>query len=206
MENRRNISALGTHVENSKEKQDEDKIEVMVEDTEDSEKKLFRNPASFVGMLGEAKSNSISLTSEVEWQEIEFTVDSGACDTVMPGEECPHIDVVSSEKSRKGFSYEVANGNEIANQGERRCIAMTENSRTPKRIDIQVAVVHKCLLSVAKCTDMGYDCVLGKEGGSLWDRITGEQIPIRRKGNLYVLRMWVKQVKENESQGFQRRG
>ena len=170
------------------------------------EEKSENDDKNVLGMLGEAKSNTISLAVEPKWQEIEFTVDSGACDTVMPGEECAHRDVVSSEKSRKGLNYEVANGHEIPNQGERRCVAMTENSRTPKRIEIQVASVHKCLLSVAKCADMGYDCIIWKDGGYLWDQFTGEKVSIRRKGTLHVLKMWVRPVKENETMGFPRRG
>ena len=139
--------------------------------------------------------------------EIEMTVDSGACDTVMPVEECSHINVVPSEKSKIGFQYEVANGEEIPNVGERQCFAMTEGSHVPKRIHIQIADVHKPLLSISKCADMGYDCVLRDDGGYLWDRATGEQIPIRRKGNLYFLKMWVKQAPPIvDASGFTRPG
>ena len=164
-----------------------------------------------MNILGEARSNEINSADTTGWTEIEVTVDSGACDTVMPKDECSHIDVVSSEKSRKGFHYEVADGNEIPKVGERQCVAMTENSNTAKRIDFQVAAVHKSLLSITKCADMGFDCVLGKLGGYLVDQVTGERIPIRRKGNLYVMRMWVKQAsKMNEETSvdpdFHRRG
>jgi len=157
--------------------------------------------------LFEARSNDLSAVGQQEWVEVEATVDSGACDTVMSQDECKHIDVVSSEKSRAGFQYEVANGQEIPNQGERRCEVMTENSRFQKQIHFQVADVHKTLLSVTKCADMGFMCVLGKTGGYLEDTITGEKIPVRRKGNLYVIKMWVRQSKtSNNHTGFAGRG
>ena len=70
---------------------------------------------------------------------------------------------------------------------------MTENSETQKRINFQVADVHKPLLSVTRAADMGYQCVLHKTGGYLKDSMSEEIIPIRRKGNLYVMRVWVKE-------------
>ena len=69
---------------------------------------------------------------------------------------------------------------------------MTEGSSMRKRIHFQVAEVHKALLSTAKAADMGYDSYYGKKGGYLEDTQTGERIPLHRRGDLYVLRMWIK--------------
>ena len=85
---------------------------------------------------------NISIVSEPEWQEIEITVDSGACDTVMPTRMCAHISIVATAKSRSGFDYEVANGDGLLNIGERRCFMMTENLGTMKRIAFQCADVR----------------------------------------------------------------
>ena len=41
---------------------------------------------------------------------------------------------------------------------------MTIGSMIPKRIVFQIADVHKPLLSITACSDMGYDCFFGKEG------------------------------------------
>ena len=60
-----------------------------------------------------------------------MTVDSGACDTVMPAPMAPHISLLANE--------------------------MTEDSVLGKRIVLQCADVHKALLSVSKCADLGYD-------------------------------------------------
>ena len=59
------------------------------------------------------------------------------------------------------------------------------------------------ILSITACSDMGYGCYVGKEGGNLCDRITGETIPLQRQGSLYILMMWVRQVPDaNAGQHF----
>ena len=145
-----------------------------------------------VSFLGERRQNGLSNLGAAGYREVEVTVDSGACDIVIPADECEDIQTVESEQSRKGFEYEVANGDTIPNLGEKRCLMMTENSSTPKRINFQVADVHKPLLAVSKVADMGFECRLGKNGGCLLDIVTQEAIPIRRKGNLYTMKVWVK--------------
>ena len=50
----------------------------------------------------------------VEWEEIEVTVDSGACVTVMPKGMCMGISVLETSLSREGVEYEVANGQSIS--------------------------------------------------------------------------------------------
>ena len=67
-------------------------------------------------LTSELKGN-ISIVSEPEWQEIEITVDSGACDIVMPTRMCAHISIVATAKSRSGFEYEAANGDGLLNMG-----------------------------------------------------------------------------------------
>ena len=128
-----------------------------------------------------------------EWIEIEVTVDSGACVTVMPIAVGEHIGILENALSRIGFKYEVANGEAIKNLGERRCEVMTLGSGVAKRITFQVADVHKPLLSITACADMGFDCFLGKDGGSLRNRESGEVIPLERKDTLYTMKMWIRQ-------------
>ena len=88
--------------------------------------------------------------------------------------------------------YEVANGHNIMNEGEKRCIMMTSGSATPKGIVFQVSNIHKRLMSVGAMAGAGFECVLGKQGGLMRDVDTGECIPLTRKGNLYMLKAWVK--------------
>ena len=121
--------------------------------------------------------------------EIDVTIDSGACDTVMPIRLCPHSSILQTEESRKGLEYEVTNGETIPNAGERHLLLLTEDSQQMKTITFQCADIHKPLLSVSRCADLGYLCILGKEGGELVDEITGETIPLHRRGTLYVMRV-----------------
>ena len=147
-----------------------------------------------ISTLLPVRKNAISVVHRPdEWIEIEVTVDSGACVTVMPRSMCEGISILQNALSREGVEYEVANGAHIPNLGERRCEMMTVGSLVSKRITFQVADVHKPLLSVTGCADMGFDCYLGEKSGFLLDRVSGERIPLERRENLYVMRTWVRQ-------------
>ena len=76
---------------------------------------------------------------------------------------------MESNDSRRGIEYEVAIGETIPNVGERYCLSMTEDSQHAKKITFQCADIHKPLLSVRRCADVGYRCELGKSGGRLVD-------------------------------------
>ena len=152
--------------------------------------------SSSISTLIPKKTNAISIVqSPDDWIEIEVTVDSGACETVMPADLCTGISIMQSTTSH-GAEYEVANGESIPNLGERRCLLMTLGSKAAKKIVFQVADVHKPLLSISRCADMGYNCHLGKEGGYMEDTITGERIPLMRKDNLYVMKAWIRRDPE----------
>ena len=84
---------------------------------------------------------------------------------------------------------------------------MAKYANGPKRIVFQMADVHKALLSITRIADAGYECHLGARGGRLLDVHTGETIPIARKGNLYVMKAWVKNDSESATtMGFARQG
>ena len=68
----------------------------------------------------------------------------------------------------------------------------TEDSPMMKRVVFQCADVHKALLSVSHVADLGYGCTLSRGGGYLKDTMTGDIVPLRRRGNLYFMRAWVK--------------
>ena len=140
---------------------------------------------------GNNSSSPISNADDGEWVEAEVTVNSGACDTVIPVSSCS-FKVLPSYQTRHEMEYEVANGASIPNLGERKCIICTPGSLEEKRITFQVVDVHKPLLSVTRAADAGYDCLLTDAGGAPSLRLGGDRIPIRRKGDLYVMRYWVK--------------
>jgi hypothetical protein len=127
-----------------------------------------------------------------DWYEVELTADTGACDTVMPKAMCSGIPVVQSPQSLQGLEYEVATGESIPNLGQRCCELWTEGATSGKAINVQVADVHKALLSLSRCADMGFESRFGSAFGCLIDTQTGEVIPLQRRGNLYVLKAWIR--------------
>ena len=74
----------------------------------------------------------------------------------------------------------------------------------------QVADIHRPLLSLSRAADQGFRSVLDQYGGYLEDTTTGEQIPIQRRGNLYIMQMWIRASPEERppdpNQGFAGRG
>ena len=123
---------------------------------------------------------------------MELTADTGACDTVIPKTMCPAIPIYPSLQSLRGLEYEVASGATIPNLGERRCLMWTENASEARHINMQVADVHKALLSLSRCADIGFESRFGRVAGALIDEVSGEVVPLLLKGNLYVLKCWIK--------------
>ena len=129
------------------------------------------------------------------WIELELTADTGACDTVVPKDgPLSHISIVPSMQSERGLLYEVANKQTIPNLGERRLEMWTANGVAPRLMAVQVADVHKALLSLSRCADAGFESRFGQLAGCLIDSMTGEIIPLERRGNLYYLKAWVRQA------------
>ena len=155
-----------------------------------------RDPRPSLNIFDYAPGTKASLSpvspAEGEWFEVELTADTGACDTVVPKSMCPSIPIVPSFQSQHGMEYEVASGEAIPNLGEKRCEMWTEGAAQPKSICMQVADVHKALLSLSRCADMGFESRFGAAFGCLIDTETGEIIPLQRRGNLYVLRAWIR--------------
>ena len=85
-------------------------------------------------------------------------MDSGARDTVMPLSSCLIIPTLPSNQSKAGTSYEVADGGETPNIGEQKCLMLKTGCHFPKKIILQVADVHKPLLSVTRAADAGFYC------------------------------------------------
>ena len=131
-------------------------------------------------------------TETLGWNQIEVVLDSGAADSVCPRDMCPHFPVEDSESSKAGVYYTGANGGKLFNLGQTHVpVALDHGARSIATF--QVADVHNTLLSITRAADAGYECHLKSHGGYLLDTHTGETVPIARKGNLYVMRAWIKQ-------------
>ena len=128
-----------------------------------------------------------------EWIEIEMTADTGACDTVMP-RSGPYesIQIYPSNQSERGMLYEVANKQTIPCLGERRLEVWIENASASRNMAVQVADVHKPLLSLSRCADSGFQSMFGQSAGALIDMESYDVIPLKRRGNLYYMRAWIR--------------
>ena len=58
-----------------------------------------------------------------EWRKVRFCVDSGSGETVVAEDDLPEVETKESWRSKHGQKYEVANGDEIHNKGEKRFVA-----------------------------------------------------------------------------------
>ena len=108
------------------------------------------------------KNCEINNVSPQQWVKMEITVDSGSCETVIPDNMITHVTLHQSPGSKAGKKYEAANGSDLNNLGERRCVVATDDIHKPLIMHFQVSEVTKPLLSVTKAADMGFEAVLGK--------------------------------------------
>ena len=127
-----------------------------------------------------------------EWETMEFTVDSGAAESVVPASSLQTVRTMAGEKSRNGVEYESACGTTIPNEGEKRCLISTADSPTEKMAVLQVAKIGKSLLSVSKMVDKGNTVIFNPSGSFIYSGASQEYTQLRRKGNLYVMDAWVR--------------
>ena len=135
-----------------------------------------------------------------EWTMIEVTVDSGACVTVMPLMSCSNIPMVPSKQSKAGMSYEVADGGEIPNLGERKFLGCMEDG-TARAITAQVCAVNQTLMSVSKIASKGNRVVFDDDGSYIEEKSTGVRTWMTQVGGMYSLKMWVSRKSTKEA-GF----
>ena len=125
------------------------------------------------------------------WEEIDMAIDSGATETVVGEGMLESIETVEGEAYRKGVQYEVASGTLIPNLGEKRFVAMGEGGQL-RKMKAQVCEVNKALLSVKRVVQAGNRVVFDKDGSYVEDTYTGERMPLREEGGMYMLKLWVK--------------
>ena len=159
--------------------------------------------------LVEKTKQGLNNVSPSEWVLIDVIADSGACETVMPKGLCANIKLRESEASKAGVEYEVASGKAVPNLGERHCEIFCEGAESSMMMHFQVADIHRPLSSLSRAADQGFRSYLDWYGGYLEDTRTHETIPIQRRGNLYVMQIWVRGSADqppDPNSGFVRRG
>ena len=142
-----------------------------------------------------------------EWVKVRFCVDSGAGETVMAEDELPQVETKESWGSKRGQSYEVANGDEIPNQGEKKFVgymATVEGRESEGRgVTAQVCDVHRPLMSVKKMCKSGHRVIFDEEGSYVENKESGEQLRILEEDGEYLLDVWIKTKGEEPTFGGQ---
>ena len=128
-----------------------------------------------------------------EWQALSVTVDSGACDHVVPPQAVRPEEIKMTEAVRQGVNYTAANGQKIPNLGEVRVDGVT-NGNEHLNLTFQVAGVKKPLGSVRKMCAAGnrvvFEDISETHGGYVENRTTGARIPINKEGGTYGVAIW----------------
>ena len=142
--------------------------------------------------LIEKTSQGLNSVSPAEWVLIDVTADSGACETVTPKGLCPNIALREFAASKAGVEQEVGSGKAIPNLGERHFEISCEGAGSSMMMYLQVADIHRPLLSLSRAADQGFRSYLDWYGGYLEDTKTGEINPTQRRENLYAMQIWVR--------------
>ena len=125
------------------------------------------------------------------WEEIDMAIGSGATETVVGEGMLESIETVEGEAYRKGVQYEGASGTLIPNLGEKRFVAMGEGGQI-RKMRAQVCEVNKALLSVKRVVQAGNRVVFDSNGSYVENTYTGEKLPLREEGGMYMLKLWVR--------------
>ena len=91
-----------------------------------------------------------------------------------------------------------ANDQEIKNRGERRIEFRTDENKM-KALMFQSAEVGRALISVAKLNEAGSEVILNKKFPRIITK-SGDVIKLKRKGNVFILSMWVRVPSEEKNE------
>ena len=130
-----------------------------------------------------------------EWEEIEMAEDSGASESVVNEEQLIGVETLEGEAKKRGVQYEVADGALIPNLGEKKHVAVSDTG-VSRHMKSQVCDADKALLSVHRCVQAGNTVAFAASGSYIEDAASGEVMPLKEQGGMYMLKLWVK------AQGF----
>ena len=130
-----------------------------------------------LGILKPKMKEGLNTMTSSEWRKVRFCVDSGAGETVLAEDELPEIETKESWGSKHGQKYEVANGEEIGNVGEKRFVAhmvMVDGEDSgPRGVTAQVCDVHRPLMAVKRVCRHGNRVVFDEDGSYVENKQTG---------------------------------
>ena len=89
-----------------------------------------------------------------------------------------------------GMKYEVANGELIPNEGQKRLEGFTDEG-IPIGVTAQVAAVNKPLMSVMRTCRSGHTVVFDDDGSYVYNKASGIATEIQDDGKRYLFPVWV---------------
>ena len=124
------------------------------------------------------------------WEKLQAILDSGASVTVVP----PHVgrdyEVIRGEAAMAGVRYEIADGNEIQNLGEKMLPVMTREG-TWRGLQAEVADIARALQSVRSLVKTGHKVVFGDGANGtehyIQNVMTGEVNAVEDDGQNYLM-------------------
>ena len=132
-------------------------------------------------------STTVREISQMGTNEIEFTVDTGAEETVCKEEDAENFETIHGGKESETL-YVMPDGRLVPNRGEKHLkVQSCEGGKFIIRT--QVTSVRKPLMAVSKVCDENNIVVFRKDGGYIEHLLTGEKTHFQRVGNVYVLRL-----------------
>ena len=140
----------------------------------------------------EAESLNGIIQNVEAFEEIDFMVDSGAGHTVIGPE---HVKAVTAGEPKAGRNYTLADGSMIPHMGDKKFRAVTEDYQ-PHDMHAQITECVNPLLSVSQMVHGGHTVVFSTKGSYIDLKAcggygAGRKIPLRKDGNIYMLKMWV---------------
>jgi len=145
-----------------------------------------------LNILNEVRKEGINAMPERddEWEQISVIIDSGASVPVMPPGMGKAYELEESEAFRRGTEYECANGQPIANLGQKRMPVVTAEG-TLRGYTSQCADVSKPLQSVRHLVRTGHAVIFDDQGSYICNKTTGELNAIVDDGINYSMPLWV---------------
>ena len=169
------------------------------EDTSRGEGQRKRRWGGRLGVLREIVPDSVNSMEEQEWEEINMAVDSGATETVVGEDMLTSVETKEGSAYRRGVQYEVANGERVANLGEKKFVCYGDEGQE-RGMTAQVCDVNKALLSVRRLVQAGNKVVFDSSGGYIQDEETGERMMMKEQGGMYMLKLWVRRSFPGQAQ------
>ena len=125
----------------------------------------------------------------------------------MPADWLTFLELEPSEGSKNGQVFRAANDGKLPNLGQRTVKFVTKDGRRRKMV-FQVANVNKILASIAGICGNGNTVLFNETGGYIRNNNTGRKTAFERKGNVYIMDMWVKhpggEAPKSRASGFSR--